>query len=52
VAQINLKSRHYDKKQISWFNKERVNYVLQISTDEDSSKIPGYIEEMYHQTHV
>lgn len=52
VAQINLKSRHYAKKQISWFNKERVNYVLQISTDEDSSKIPGYIEKMYHQTHV
>jgi len=52
VAQINLKSRHYAKKQISWFNKERVNYVLQISTDEDLSKIPGYIEEMYHQTHV
>lgn len=51
VSQINLKTRQYAKKQFTWFNKEKVDYVYQISNDKDLREAPIHIEQMYRNSH-
>ncbi len=51
VAQINLRTRQYAKRQKSWFNKEKSDCVYQISNDEDLKKASNLFVEIYEQTH-